>query len=112
MGIPVTRYGDGSMVRDYVYVNDAVQMISQLVGRDNQFTLYNIGSGLGVSVNDVFQKIRDTTGEDFEIEEIQVPPTFVDKVILDTSRFSDEFGQPNLTSLEQGIFLTLEESNS
>jgi UDP-glucose 4-epimerase len=111
-GKPVLRYGDGSMVRDFVFVNDAVQMIIQLVGRENQHTLYNIGSGVGVSVNHVIETIRRMTGKDFEIQEIPVPPTFVDSVILDTSRFCDEFGTVEFTPLEQGILLTLEESYS
>lgn len=111
-GKPILRYGDGSMVRDFVYVKDAVQMITQLVGRENLHNLYNIGSGLGVSVNEVIETIRETNEVDFVINEIPVPPTFVDKVILDTTRFCDEFGVPQLTSLRDGILLTSEEINS
>lgn len=102
-GRPVVRFGDGEMVRDYVYVEDLVQMIVAFVGRDTQYDLYNLGSGFGLSVNDILAELRSVTGVDFAIEERPTPPTFVDRVILDTGRWAGEFEPIQLTPLAEGI---------
>ncbi|UOE44485.1 NAD-dependent epimerase/dehydratase family protein [Agromyces larvae] len=109
LGRPVVRFGDGSMVRDYVYVEDLVKMVLAITGHETAHDLYNLGSGVGYSVNDVFDSIRRVTGEEFEIVERPVPPTFVDRVILNTDRYRDEFGEHSLTSLDDGIRLTFDE---
>jgi UDP-glucose 4-epimerase len=108
-GLPVTRYGDGSMVRDYIFVDDLVRMIMAMVGRETRFDVYNMGSGHGTSVTEVFESLRRVTGRDFEVREEPVPPTFVDRVVLDTRRYRQEFPAVDLTSLDDGIERTWEE---
>ena len=104
---PINIYGDGSMVRDYIYVKDAMEMIATSF-ESSKSNLYNIGSGNGVSVNDLLPIITETTGLDININRLELPSTFVHKNILDTQRFESEFGKPDLTSLEEGIKLTWE----
>lgn len=103
VGEPVLRFGDGEMVRDYIYIDDLVQMIAQVAGNDARHSVYNLGSSHGYSVNEVFAALRDVTGKDFEIVPMPKPPTFVDHVVLDTKRFSSEFGGVMLTNLNDGI---------
>ena len=111
-GNPVVRFGDGSMVRDYVYVEDLVRMIVPFVGRETEYRLYNLGSGIGHSVNEVFASLRRVVGREFAIDERPKPPTFVDRVVLDTARFRREFGETPLTPLDEGVRLTYEEIRS
>ncbi|SMQ70724.1 UDP-glucose 4-epimerase [Plantibacter sp. VKM Ac-1784] len=108
-GRPVVRFGDGSMVRDYIFVEDLVRMIVAFVGRETEFDLYNLGSGFGLSVTDILDELRLVTGVDFDIEERATPPTFIDKVILDTNRWAQEFGPIELTTLGDGIRRTYED---
>lgn len=107
-GNPVVRFGDGSMVRDYIYVGDLVDMITRLVGAPHAFGIYNMGSGVGHSVNEVLEAIHDVVNQDFEILEEPTPATFVDRVVLDTSRYEAEFGLVALTGLEDGIRITFD----
>jgi UDP-glucose 4-epimerase len=108
-GRPVTRFGDGSMVRDYVFVEDLVRMIGAVVGRDAEHRLYNLGSGIGHSVSEIIDSLRHVTQTDFMVQERATPPTFVDRVVLDTTRFQAEFGAVELTPLDEGVRLTYEE---
>lgn len=103
LGEPVVKLGDGDMVRDYIYVDDLVNMITRVVGRNPRYTVYNVGSGLGHSVSEVLESLRRVTGTNFDIIERPKPATFVDRVVLDTSRFCEEFGQVELTPLDEGI---------
>jgi UDP-glucose 4-epimerase len=108
-GEPVLQYGDGSMVRDYVFVEDLIAMIVPLVGRETAHSLYNLGSGAGHSVTEVLDALRRVTEIDFAIETREVPPTFVDRVVLDTSRYEREFPGARLTTLDDGIRQTFDE---
>ena len=106
--LPVTVLGDGSMVRDYVYVGDVVQMIMRVVAADPEHEIYNLGSGRGTSVLEVLDTIREVVGHDFPIRHAAVPATFVDRVVLDAGRFRREFGDVPLTDLGRGVALTAE----
>lgn len=111
-GRPVVRFGDGSMVRDYIYVEDLVAMIAAMIGREREHDLYNLGSGIGNTVTEVLDALHRVTGEDFAIEVRPTPPTFIDRVVLDASRFRAEFGAPSLLSLDEGIRRTYEETRA
>lgn len=111
-GQSTVRLGDGSMIRDYIYVTDAVRMITAIVGRDREHDLYNIGSGQGFSVNEVFDSLRRVTGIDFLIEDRPAPATFVDRVVLDIERYTAEFGAPSIIDLDDGVRETYNELTS
>ena len=105
---PVVRFGDGTMVRDYIYVGDLVAMIVKMVDASRKFSTYNVGSGVGHSVSEVLDALRFVTKSDFTIVEEPTPASFVDRVVLDTSRYSAEFGPVALTKLDDGIRMTFE----
>lgn len=105
----VMRMGDGEMVRDYVYVNDLVRMITKFVGKRPKHAVYNIGSGTGLSVNDVLEALRRVSARDFKVLDVPKPATFVERVVLDTRRFDDEFGKVPLTSFDRALLQTYED---
>lgn len=106
-GEPITIYGDGSMVRDYLYVTDAAEMIASIAGRDARHSVYNIGSGEGHSLKTLLKVIGDVTGVSPAIEFKEKPATFVDHVVLSTDRYRDEFGElDQVTSLPEGVSRT------
>lgn len=108
-GEPIVQYGDGSMVRDYLYVEDLIGMIVAVVGGQPRHHLYNLGSGIGYSVREVFESLRRVTGVDFTPVVRPTPATFVDRVVLDTRRFAEDFGAVSLTSLDDGVRATLDD---
>lgn len=108
-GTPVTVYGDGSMIRDYIYVQDLAHMITSVFNKKHQHRTYNLGSGKGNSVKEILDCIEKVTGKKAIIQREAVPATFVDKVTLDTSRYTDEFHIEPTTTLESGIGQTYEQ---
>lgn len=107
-GEPVQRFGDGGMIRDYIHVSDLIRMIQAMVEGEPQRTVYNLGSGVGTSVTQVLDAIREAVGIEFPIVEAPVPKTFVRRVVLDTRRFTDEFGIVPSVGLAEGIKDTYE----
>ncbi|RZU60825.1 NAD-dependent epimerase/dehydratase family protein [Zhihengliuella halotolerans] len=112
-GQPLTRMGDGSMVRDYIWMDDLLERLARLLEAPApRNRVYNLGSGTGNTVNDVFEGIAQVTGIRPVIETVPQPASYVQSVTLDMSRFDDEFGTlPNSTSLEAGITKLWEEIN-
>ncbi|KAA0083029.1 NAD-dependent epimerase/dehydratase family protein [Trinickia soli] len=61
-GEPVEVWGDGSVVRDYIYIDDVVDalLLSSELGQGEH--VFNIGSGRGRSVNEVLDSLERATG--------------------------------------------------
>lgn len=105
-GLPVTIMGEGTMTRDYAYISDIIGMIGRIAQADPQHQVYNLGSGKGYSVAEVVECIRTVTGAQVAVQHSESPPTFVEHVVLNIDRYRAEFGEPVLTSLEDGIAAT------
>jgi UDP-glucose 4-epimerase len=99
---PITVLGDGSMIRDYIYVKDVAQLIVSSFASATQ-PVYNLGSGQGVSVNELVTTIQKIVPHNLQVEHKENLTTFVDKIVLDTTRFTTEFGNIKALSLEEGI---------
>lgn len=48
---PITVFGDGGNVRDYIYIEDAMEALDKLGQYGGETTTFNIGSGEGYSIN-------------------------------------------------------------
>lgn len=106
-GQPIVRYGDGSMVRDFIYVTDVARYAARIAEVDPKHSVYNVGSGVGYSLNQIIGAIAEVVGGQIVVEERDVPPTYVEKVVLATDRLQREFadGSRDIQLLD-GIELT------
>lgn len=59
---PVEIWGDGSVVRDYIHVADVVAALLAALDRTCGEHVLNIGSGRGISLNEVLGSIEKVTG--------------------------------------------------
>ena len=101
---PVIIFGDGENVRDYVYVDDCIDMSMELLSKEKlNYCLYNVGSGNGISINDLIRVIEKVTGDKFLIEYNSPRSCDVKRVVLDNSRLFKEIGEKRLITLEEGI---------
>ena len=104
-GQPVEIWGDGSVVRDYIYVTDAVEGILAAADSDRPGT-YNLGSGRGVSLNQLVEAIREATGREFPVEYLPGRPFDVPANVLDISRAERELGWKPAVGLREGLART------
>ncbi len=58
-----TINGDGKNIRDYVFVNDVVNANVIALNKDVN-GIYNIGTGTGTDVNQIFQHLKELTNSD------------------------------------------------
>ena len=102
-GEEIVVYGDGSVVRDYIYIEDAVKAILNIADDEGEDRLYNVGSGMGTSLCQLLKIIEDTLGLTLKIR--YVPGRAVDVPVnyLDISRYEMKFGRFDVLSLPEGI---------
>lgn len=56
--MPIDIWGDGSVVRDYIYIADVTDALLKAAAYDGQERLFNIGSGQGKSLNEILSTIE------------------------------------------------------
>lgn len=82
---PLTVFGDGSSMRDFISIGDVVGVVSCLLGRTDIPPVLNVGSGRGTSVANVLAMIETVTGERVELKRQPARPGDVRRVVLDIS---------------------------
>ena len=89
-GSPVTLYGDGAMVRDFVHVSDVAAAVSQLRPAlpltDEGYEIVNVGSGLGVSVSELLSMMQEVLGLKANVRRMPSRPFDVERNVLDIGR--------------------------
>ena len=103
---PVRLYGDGSVVRDYIYVEDAVKAIAQIAAYEGEQKIFNVGTGVGYSVKEIITAIEQTLQLKMDIDYQPGRAVDVPVNILDISRYTNEIGAMQYISLEEGILKT------
>jgi UDP-glucose 4-epimerase len=96
-------WGDGEVVRDYVYIDDLVDGIYKAAVMKTPSRIFNMGSGRGYSLNSILQVIRTVTGQDIQVRYTAGRSFDVPKIYLDITRAGNELSWSPSTSLEDGI---------
>lgn len=108
-GQPVEVWGDGSAIRDYIYIDDLAEVFFQLIDSDVSNETVNIGSGRGYSVNDVLAFLKIISKVDFKIKYENARPMDVSNVVLYTEKMH-KFTNVELTPMLEGVSMFYEES--
>lgn len=106
---PVEVWGDGSAIRDYIYIDDLAKVFYQLIDKDVYNETVNLGSGRGYSVNDILAFLKIITKKDFKIVYENARPMDVSNMVLDTEKMQ-RLAQVELTPMLNGISTFYNES--
>jgi len=98
----ITVYGDGNSSKDYIYITDLISQCCKL-SFSNEVGIFNLGSGIGTSLNQILESIRRVTDLDFKIQYIDKKNYDVDHFVLDTSKATNILGLEPILSLDEGI---------
>lgn len=85
-GAPIILWGDGSVVRDFFYVQDLADAIYNAAKIETKSRVFNIGSGVGLSLRDLLIIIRREIEIDFEIQYEPGRSFDVKEIYLDISK--------------------------
>lgn len=99
---PLEVWGDGSIVRDYLHIEDMVEGLLALPGRSSGFDVFNVGTGVGTSQMDVLRMAERASGRRVIIQFRPGRMFDVPENILDNRKALEAGWQPRL-SLAEGI---------
>ena len=106
-GREVTIFGDGEDERDYIYISDFIDGV-MAIARSGLAGPYNIGTGFGVSVNEIYAHLAKLVPTDAPAK--YGPPRAGDirKIWLDVDATRRDLNWGATTSFEQGLRLTVD----
>lgn len=73
------EYADGEQVRDFVYVKDAIDMTLFFLENNHAAGLFNVGSGVANTWNNLAAAIFGALGKSPEIDYVEMPDSIKDK---------------------------------
>lgn len=105
-------FGDGTVERDFTYIDDVCNSSIELMTELNKCTdghndLVNIGGGTPVSMSNLIQEIESQTGAQIHLNKYSKHDGDVSKTIASEEYLSQLIGKKSFTDLRQGIQQTL-----
>ncbi len=107
-GEEIQVYGDGSVVRDFIYIDDAVRGIQKIVEGTDRHHTFNLGCGYGTSIKQVLNSIERALNIKLNVKYTEARKVDVPVNYLDIKRFETAYGSLNPITLEEGIRKTAE----
>lgn len=101
-GNSIEVYGDGSTVRDYIYIEDVSRALMSLI--DHKFKespVVNISTGTGTSNNEIIEIVKKIHGS-LHVNYKESRSVDLKKVVLDNTKIESVIGS-RFMSLEEGI---------
>lgn len=102
-GQPIGLFGDGEQTRDFTYVDDAVEANLLAADRGAPGTVYNIGGGSRVTVNQVLATLERIMERQLTIDRQPTQKGDVTHTFADTTRARTELGFCPKVSIEDGL---------
>lgn len=87
-------WGDGTQTRDFIYIDDVIDNIMELVDSQKE-GIYEIGTGINTSLNEVVATINKVLGTDIKPKYIPKPDSYIQETPVKAV--------PCKVSLEEGI---------
>ena len=105
-GQTINIWGDGEVVRDYLYVSDLADALVLAAENESPHKVFNIGSGRGASLNELVELISEVVGERPAVEYEPGRSLDVPVSVLSIRRAREELGWDPETELGEGIART------
>lgn len=103
-GEEFTIWGDGSAIRDYIFIDDLVNFL-KMAGLSKETGIFNLGSGYGKSVNEIISLLSGVVDKLPKINYVEKNGFFVEKVVLDIGKVKESFGWSPEIPMEKGLVL-------
>ncbi len=104
-GQTITMFGDGSMSRDFTYIDDIVAGVMASYERIDEFgyRIWNLGSDHPMELSELISTVEDVVGKKAVIDQQPMQAGDVDRTWADLARSKEELGYGAKTSIRDGI---------
>lgn len=107
-GRPIEVWGDGSIVRDFVYIDDVIDAFEAAMRDTSDVRVFNIGSGEGRSLNQVLAALEELLDAELRVERAAGRPIDVPVSTLAIDRAMGVLDWRPKTAFEYGLRLTID----
>jgi UDP-glucose 4-epimerase len=104
---PVTLPGKPDFLRDFVHVNDVVDICFAAARRDHSYEVINAGSGRSASLRDLISEFAMLCGNSIDVTYSAAKPGTITRTLADVGRELPLLGRPP-TALRAGLLETIE----
>lgn len=101
--IPIEIWGDGSVVRDYIYISDVVDVLVKSLTENIDEKCFNLSSGKGISINELLEKIKSVVKKELIVNYTSARKEDVPVNILDNELVTSRFGIKPVVDIEEGL---------
>lgn len=105
---PIEVWGDGKDIRDFIHIDDFVRACIMVMDKVDNYDIFNIGSGIGKSVDDILFNCMEIEGYDTDVTYNSDKPSMIPIRLLDVSKAKDKLGFETEISLKEGLRKTIE----
>ena len=106
---PIPIWGDGSELRDLLYVEDFVEALQVIMENETEmYEVYNVGSNEVHSILDVLETTKEIANYEAPIEFIQGKPSMIPTRKIDSNKIKNKLGWEAKTNISDGIRMTYE----
>jgi len=100
---PIPVYGDGSMQRDFTYIDDIIQGVVAAVDCCAGYEIYNLGESQPVRLDTLIKEIEKAMGQKAIIERLPNQPGDVCQTYADIGKARDKLGYRPHTNIQKGL---------
>jgi GDP-L-fucose synthase len=104
---PIPVWGDGTEIRDLLYVEDFCEALQLIMEKEQQHEIYNVGSNAGYSVNEVIGYLKEIEGLESPIDYVNNKAPMIPTRLIDSFKVYDKLGWSAKTSIKEGLEKTL-----
>ncbi len=99
---PVTLWGSGTPMREFLHVNDLADAVKFSLNNKLEDSLFNVGTGKDITIAELAETIKKTIGHEGEIIWDSSKPDGTPRKLMDVSKMKEQ-GWKYSIELEQGI---------
>ncbi len=102
-GTPVQLYGDGLQTRDFTFVSDIVAATRAAADRGRPGSVYNVGGGERIAMNEVLRLVETVSGCTLKIDRHEAQRGDMRDTFADTLAAQRDLGFRSTVSLRDGL---------
>jgi len=100
---PIPVFGDGSMRRDFTYIDDIIQGVVGAMNYCKGYEIYNLGESQPIRLDVLISEIEKALGKKVIINRLPEQPGDVRQTYADISKAREKFGYNPQTDISEGV---------
>jgi len=100
---PISVFGDGSMMRDFTYIDDIIDGVMGAIKYCEGYEIYNLGESRPIRLDELIVEIEKALGKRAIINPLPLQPGDVKQTYADVSKAMERLGYEPSTEIASGL---------